>query len=83
MQEKYDAAIQELDDDAQNPFSLQLLADAQNKAGQAAEAQKTLTTLAAINDERVETAVAVPQARAALKANPSTTAQAAPFHIHP
>jgi tetratricopeptide (TPR) repeat protein len=83
MQEKYDAAIQELDDDAQNPLSLQLLADAQNKMGQAAEAQKTLTTLAAISDERVETAVAVPQARAALKANPSTTAQAAPFHIHP
>src|SRR3984957_4646363 len=83
MQEKYDGGIQELADDAQNPFSLQLLADAQNKAGQAAEAQKTLTTLAAISDERVETAVAVPQARAALKANPSTTAQAAPFHIHP
>jgi len=83
MQQKYDAAIQELGDDAQNPLSLQLLADAQNKAGQAAEAQKTLTTLAAINDERVETAVAVPQARAALKANPATTAQAAPFHIHP
>jgi len=83
MQEKYAAAIQELDDDAQNPLSLQLLADAQSKAGQAAEAQKTLTTLAAINDERVETAVAVPQARAALKANPSTTAQASPFHIHP
>jgi tetratricopeptide (TPR) repeat protein len=83
MQQKYDAAIQELGDDAQNPLSLQLLADAQNKLGQAAEAQKTLTTLAAINDERVETAFAVPQARAALKANPATTAQATPFHIHP
>jgi len=83
MQQKYDAAIQELDDDAQNPLSLQLLADAQNKAGQTAEAQKTLTTLAAINDERVETAFAVPPARAALKANPGTTAQATPFHIHP
>ena len=83
MQQKYDAAIQELDDDAQNPLSLQLLADAQNKAGQTAEAQKTLTTLAAINDERVETAFAVPPARTALKANPGTTAQATPFHIHP
>lgn len=83
LQGKYDAAIKELEDDAQNPLALQLLADAQEKAGQAAEAQKTLVTLAAINDERVETAVAVPPARAALKANPPTTAEATPFHVHP
>jgi tetratricopeptide (TPR) repeat protein len=83
MQGNYDAAIKELEDDAQNPLSLQLLAGAQEKAGQAAEAQKTLVTLAAINDERVETAVAVPQARAALKANHPTTAEATPFHVRP
>jgi tetratricopeptide (TPR) repeat protein len=75
MREKYDAAISELMEDPQNPLSLQLLADAQNKAGQAADAQKTLANLAAINDERVETAVAVPQARAALKNNAPTTTQ--------
>jgi tetratricopeptide (TPR) repeat protein len=76
MQEKYDAAISELMEDPQNPLSLQLLADAQNKAGQAADAQKTLATLAAINDERVETAFAVPQARAALKQSSAAGAQA-------
>jgi tetratricopeptide (TPR) repeat protein len=83
QQGKYDAAVKELEDDAQNPLALQLLADAQEKAGQAAEAQKTLVTLAAINDERVETAVAVPQARAALKASHPTTAEATPFHVRP
>ena len=75
-QEKYDAAIAELMEDSQNPLSLQLLADAQSKAGQAADAQKTLSALAAINDERVETAFAVPQARAALKQNSGTGAEA-------
>ena len=75
MQEKYGAAISELMEDPQNPLSLQLLADAQNKAGQAADAQKTLATLAAINDERIETAFAVPQARAALKNSSPTAVQ--------
>jgi tetratricopeptide (TPR) repeat protein len=83
LQGKYDAAVKELEDDAQNPLSLQLLADAQEKAGQAADAQKTLATLAAISDDRVETAVAVPPARAALKANRPTTAEATPFHVRP
>jgi len=71
----YAGAISELQEDPQNPLSLQLLAEAQTKAGQAADAQKTLTTLAAISDERVETAFAAPQARAALKAEPPQTAQ--------
>jgi tetratricopeptide (TPR) repeat protein len=75
-QEKYDAAISELQEDPQNPLSLQLLADAQNKAGQTADAQKTLSSLAAINDERVETAFAAPPARAALKNSSPATAQA-------
>ena len=75
-EEKYDAAIPELMEDAQNPLSLTLLADAQSKAGQPVDAQKTLISLAAISDERVETAFAVPQARAALKENSVTGAQA-------
>jgi len=68
-------SIAELQEDSRNPLSLELLADAQNKAGQAAEAQKTFETLAAINDERVETAFAVPQARAALKRYQQSSAQ--------
>jgi tetratricopeptide (TPR) repeat protein len=72
----YAAAIPELQEDAQNPLSLHLLAEAQSKAGQNADAQKTLTTLAAISDERVETAYAAPQARLALKkSEPQQTAQ--------
>ncbi len=71
----YAAAIPELQEDSYNPLSLRLLADAQAKAGQAAEAQKTLTALAAVSDERVETAYAVPQARALLKSDAPQTAQ--------
>ena len=72
---KFEEAIVEIQEDPRNPLSLQLLGDAQNKAGHTAEAQKTLEALAAINDERVETAFAVPQARAALKHNQSGSAQ--------
>lgn len=72
---EYAAAIPELQEDAQNPLSLRLLAKAQAKAGQSAEAQKTLATLAAISDERVETAFAAPQARAQLKNDTVQTAQ--------
>jgi tetratricopeptide (TPR) repeat protein len=63
----YAAAIPELQEDALNPLTLRLLVRAQTKAGQTADAQKSLATLAAINDERAETAFAVPEARAALK----------------
>lgn len=73
----YAAAIPELQEDAQNPLSLRLLAEAQAKAGKAADAQATLTTLAAISDERVETAFAVPLARVALKGDNAQTAQGA------
>lgn len=69
-------AISELQEDPYNPLSLKLLADAQSKAGQSAEAQKTFATLAAISDERVETAFAVPQAKLALKANPDQSGRA-------
>jgi tetratricopeptide (TPR) repeat protein len=71
----YAGAISELQEDSQNPLSLRLLSEAQAKAGQTAEAQKTLATLAAVSDERVETAYAVPQARLAMKAEPQQTAQ--------
>jgi tetratricopeptide (TPR) repeat protein len=71
----FTGAIPELEEDAQNPLSLKLLAEAQAKAGQTADAQKTLATLGAVSDERVETAYAAPQARAALKADAPQTAQ--------
>jgi tetratricopeptide (TPR) repeat protein len=71
----YAGAIPELQEDAQNPLSLQLLAEAQAKAGQSADAHKTLATLAAISDDRVETAFATPPARAALKNDTTQTAQ--------
>ena len=67
MRGDYAGAIAELQEDPQNPLSLQLLAQAQNKAGQSADARKTLVTLAGISDERVETAFAAPPARLALK----------------
>jgi predicted Zn-dependent protease len=70
----YAAAIPELEEDAQNPLSLRLLAEAQTKAGQTADAQETLVTLAAISDERVETAFAAPRARALLKSDAPKTA---------
>jgi tetratricopeptide (TPR) repeat protein len=75
---EYAKAIPELQEDPQNPLSLQLLATAQDKAGHADDARKTLETCAAISDERVETALASPQARAALKRTSPTTAQTVP-----
>jgi tetratricopeptide (TPR) repeat protein len=76
----YAAAIAELQEDAQNPLSLKLTADAQTKAGQGADAQKTLTQLAAISDERVEVAFARPQAQAALKKEMQQTASVGGAH---
>jgi tetratricopeptide (TPR) repeat protein len=72
---RYAMAVAEFQEDPRNPLSLRLLADAETKAGEPAAGQQILITLAAINDERVESAVAVPQARAALKAVTPTTAQ--------
>jgi tetratricopeptide (TPR) repeat protein len=71
----YAGAIPELQEDAQNPLSLRVLVQAQTKAGQSADAQKTLATLAAISDERAETAFAAPDARTALKSATPQTAQ--------
>lgn len=63
----YAAAIPELQEDSLNPLTLRLLVRAQTKAGQTADAQKSLATLASISDERAETAFAVPEAKAAMK----------------
>jgi hypothetical protein len=73
---RYGMAVAEFQEDPRNPLSLRLLAEAETKAGEPVAGQQVLVTLAAINDERVESAVAVPQARAALKAVTPTTAQA-------
>jgi tetratricopeptide (TPR) repeat protein len=73
---RYGAAVAEFQEDPRNPLTLRLLADARTKAGEPVAGQQVLITLAAINDERIESAVAVPQARAALKAATPTTAQA-------
>lgn len=73
---RYAVAVAEFQEDPRNPLSLRLLADAETKAGQPAAGQQVLVTLAAINDERIESAIAVPQARAALKSANPTTAQA-------
>jgi tetratricopeptide (TPR) repeat protein len=75
LQGDYAGAIAELQEDAQNPLSLQLQAAAQTKAGQSDDARKTLETLAAISDERVETAFAAPPARLALKHDATRPAQ--------
>jgi tetratricopeptide (TPR) repeat protein len=71
----YAGAVAELQEDPQNPLSMRLLAESQAKAGQTADAQKTLAALAAISDERMETAFAAPQARASLKTENPQTAQ--------
>ena len=75
LQGKFADAISEFEEDSRGPLSLRLLADAQDKAGETAEAQKTLATLAAINDETVERAFVVPPVRAALKSNAAPSAQ--------
>jgi predicted Zn-dependent protease len=72
LQGKFEEAIAELQYDPRNPLSLQMLREAQTRAGRTSDAEQTLATLAAVSDERVETAVAAMPARAALKANPSS-----------
>jgi len=73
----YADAISEFQEDAHDPLSLQLLVEAETKVGEPAAAHDVLVKLAGINDERVETAFVVPQARAALKAASPATAQPA------
>jgi tetratricopeptide (TPR) repeat protein len=75
-QGKYAEAVPEFQENPRDPLSLQLLADAQSKAGQTADSAKTLATLAAINDERVETAAVAQPVRDAIKRNNPASTQA-------
>jgi tetratricopeptide (TPR) repeat protein len=67
LQGIYAEAVSELQYDSRNPLSLQLLSEAETKAGEPGAGHEFLVKLAGINDERIETAYVVPQARASLK----------------
>ncbi len=62
-QQKYGEAIPHLDEDANNPLSLKLLAFAYGKAGDTAAAQRTLDVLSNLNDPTLEQALVVPALR--------------------
>jgi len=57
---KYDQAISQLEEDANNPLSLKLLAAAYQKIGYTAGAKRTNDTLANLNDPTLEQALVVP-----------------------
>ena len=76
LQGKYTEAATELQEDPRDPLSLQLLANAQEKAGQFPESAKTLAALAAIYDERVETAAIAQPMRDALRRTNASPTQA-------
>ncbi|HET7440363.1 MAG TPA: hypothetical protein VFJ47_03610 [Terriglobales bacterium] len=59
----YKDAVSELDDDINNPLSLELLAAAYQQVGNRAEAQHTSETLANFNDPSLEQALVVPSFR--------------------
>jgi hypothetical protein len=59
-QQKFSEAIPHLDEDANNPLSLKLLAIAYGKTGDTAGAQKTLDILSNLNDPTLEQALVVP-----------------------
>ena len=71
----YADAVSELQYDPRNPLSLQLLAEAETKAGQPNAGREALERLAGINDERVETAYVGPIARHLLKEAPAGNSQ--------
>jgi len=60
---KYTDAIAHLEEDTNNPFSLQLLAEAYQETGDVSEAHRTTETLANFNDPTVEQALVVPAFR--------------------
>lgn len=60
---KYKDAIPYLEDDINNPLSLNLLATAYQKAGDAPEAKHTTETLVSLNDPTLEQALIVPAFR--------------------
>jgi hypothetical protein len=71
----YADAVSELQYDPRNPLSLQLLAEAETKAGEPAAGRDVLMRLSGINDERIETAYAAPKARAKLNNAPASKGQ--------
>jgi len=73
----YADAVSELQYDPRNPLSLQLLAEAETKAGESAAGRDALARLAGIYDERIETAYAAPKARAKLNNAPARNRQPA------
>jgi tetratricopeptide (TPR) repeat protein len=62
-QQKYNEAIPHLDEDANNPLSLKLLAVAYGKTGDTAAAERTLDVLSNLNDPTLEQALVVPALR--------------------
>jgi tetratricopeptide (TPR) repeat protein len=60
---KYDQAISHLEEDANNPFSLKLLAVAYQKIGYTAGSKRTNDTLTNLNDPTLEQALIVPAFR--------------------
>ncbi len=60
---KYDQAISHLEEDTNNPFSLNLLAAAYQKIGYSAGAKRTNETLTNLNDPTLEQALVVPAFR--------------------
>jgi tetratricopeptide (TPR) repeat protein len=60
---KYDQAISHLEEDANNPLSLKLLAAAYQKIGYTSGAKRTYDTLANLNDPTLEQALVVPAFR--------------------
>jgi tetratricopeptide (TPR) repeat protein len=73
----YADAVSELQYDPHNPLSLELLAEAETKAGEPAAGRDVLARLAGIYDERIETAFAAPRARAKLNHAPASNGQPA------
>ncbi|HEV2718007.1 MAG TPA: hypothetical protein VGU64_22270 [Terriglobales bacterium] len=61
---KYNEAITHLEEDENNPLSLELLAAAYQNSGDRAQAQHTAETLANFNDPSLEQALVVPTFRA-------------------
>jgi tetratricopeptide (TPR) repeat protein len=62
-QQKYSEAIPHLDEDANNPLSLKLLAIAYGKTGDTAAVERTLDVLSNLNDPTLEQALVVPALR--------------------
>jgi hypothetical protein len=62
--QKWLEAIPHLEEDAGNPYSMELLVTAYQKAGLSAKADRTAKELAALNAPSVEQALVVPEFRA-------------------